>query len=100
MNSKDSNFFVYIYGDQQRSQVQIGVADEILQKEQQPNAGASVPLQNHENGSLNLVYYEHYNLEAIAVERERQLKETPKDITYHLIDSMNPNWLDLSDTLD
>ncbi|MFT2011064.1 excinuclease ABC subunit C [Pontibacter sp. 13R65] len=99
MTLEDTHYFVCIYGDQQRSQVQIGVADDPVQLEQQTVPTAPHSISNPAETSLNLVYYEHYNLEAVAMERERQLKENPQDMTISLIDSMNPNWLDLSDTL-
>ncbi|WP_187260689.1 GIY-YIG nuclease family protein [Pontibacter beigongshangensis] len=100
MTFQDTHFFVYIYGDQQRSQVQIGVAADLEQRDQLAAPGSTSSQFQGPDKALSLVYYEHYDLEAIALERERQLKENPQEITYSLINSMNPNWLDLSDTLN
>jgi putative endonuclease len=78
--------------------MKIGIADNLMQQVQQEKLGAA------EDTAVTgekprLVYYEHYNVEEIALNREREIKRCGDDSTYRLIESMNPNWLDLSDTL-
>ncbi|WP_266205490.1 GIY-YIG nuclease family protein [Pontibacter kalidii] len=98
MQAQEPHYFVYIFGDQPRANVEIGVAGD-LQKlslaKAAPAPDASPTLQ-----PAKLVYYEHYQVEDEALSREQQLKGESKDATIYLIESMNPNWLDLSDTLD
>lgn len=97
MQGTQQHFFVYIFGDQPGSDVQIGIADDL---QQQVSDRRTSPPQNHNTTSgSRLVYYEHYDVESIALNRERQIKSGDRDTTYSLIASMNPNWLDLSDTL-
>lgn len=95
MQNPGNHYFVYIVGDQQNSNVQVGIADDLQammdteqHKPEQPQAEQK-----------KLVYYEHYDQEEIALNRERQIKENSYDATKSLVNSMNPNWLDLSDTL-
>ncbi|WP_299757181.1 excinuclease ABC subunit C [uncultured Pontibacter sp.] len=97
MQAQEPHYFVYIFGDQPRQNVEIGVAGDLHQlthskPSDQPGKSTSTP--------PKLVYYEHYQAEDEAITREQQLKGESKDSTIHLIESMNPNWLDLSDTLD
>lgn len=90
MQAQQPHYFVYIFGDQDRQDVEIGVAGD-LYKLTHPTAPAQKP--------PRLVYYEHYRVEGDARNREQQLKGG-RDFALYLIESMNPNWLDLSDTLD
>ncbi|MBC5991679.1 GIY-YIG nuclease family protein [Pontibacter cellulosilyticus] len=95
MQKKHPHFFVYIFGEEPGADVQIGIADNLLQRV------AQLREQDHSIQPLShkLVYYEHYDEEAVALNRERQIKSGDRNSTNSLIASMNPNWLDLSDTL-
>ena len=97
MQEKHPHYFVYIFGEQPGADVQIGIADNlqqhVAQVRQQDTMEQKAP------DLHKLVYYEHYDEEEIARNRERQIKSGGTDSTYSLIASMNPNWLDLSDTL-
>ncbi|MDX5480479.1 MAG: excinuclease ABC subunit C [Hymenobacteraceae bacterium] len=98
MQARNVHYFVYIFGDQPRKDVQIGIAGDLQQQvhliKTSPSQGARPPQE------VKLVYYEHYDVEEIALARERQIKQGGVDSTFSLIESMNPNWLDLSDTLE
>jgi len=91
--SQQDSYFVYILGGQPHTDVQIGIARDLPQHIR--NIGSN----GRSNESLHLVYYEHYKVEEVALNRERQLKSNSPDATYNLITSMNPHWLDLSDVL-
>jgi putative endonuclease len=97
MQKNQQHFFVYIFGDQPGSDVQIGIADNLQQKVIKKNT--SLHQDSRPEKSIRLVYYEHYEEESVALNRERQIKSGDKNTTFDLIASMNPNWLDLSDTL-
>ncbi|GAB3815094.1 excinuclease ABC subunit C [Pontibacter rugosus] len=91
------HYYVYIFGDNPREDVEIGIAGDLQKhmaefKLPQPN-------QNKVAAKAKLVYYEHYQAPEEAQTREQQLKGGGLDSTFNLIESMNPNWLDLSDTL-
>ncbi len=92
MQAQQSHYFVYIFGNQPRSAVQIGIVGDLQQQIRNQSREA-------DQDPFKLVYYEHYDLEEVAVARERHIKSATIDSTYSLIESMNPNWLDLSDTL-
>lgn len=98
MKAQEPHYFVYIFGDQPRENVEIGVAGDLHQlttnSKSAPAPEVSFP------HPAKLVYYEHYQVEDEALSREQQLKGESRDSTIHLIESMNPNWLDLSDTLE
>ncbi|MCX2741891.1 excinuclease ABC subunit C [Pontibacter anaerobius] len=97
MQAQEPHFFVYIFGDQPRENVEIGVAGNL----QQLSHSKNTPAPDVSPGQpAKLVYYEHYKVQDEALTREQQLKGESRDATIHLIESMNPNWLDLSDTLD
>ena len=90
MPDQSAHYYVYIFGGDPRKDVEIGLVDNLLQH---------VQLSRETAKGANLVYYEHYNEEEVALHRERQIKSGGIDSTYLLVESMNPNWLDLSDTL-
>ncbi|WP_276495828.1 excinuclease ABC subunit C [Pontibacter litorisediminis] len=93
MQVQHPHYFVYIFGDQPRQNVEIGVAGDLYRLTHTKSAPS-------QENPYRLVYYEHYKVEDEALNREQQLKGGSHDSTIHLIESMNPNWLDLSDMLD
>lgn len=98
MQAQQPHYFVYIFGDQPRSNLKIGIAGDLQQQIQQvTRGGAEATALTGERPKL--VYYEHYEREEIARNREQEIKNGGEDSTFRLIESMNPNWLDLSDTL-
>ncbi|MCC9135348.1 excinuclease ABC subunit C [Pontibacter silvestris] len=99
MQAQQSHYFVYIMGGQPRSEVKIGIADDLHQYVQAIRS-SSPPAVNYATADKNnLVYYEHYDEKEIALTREQQIKDGGADSAFSLIESMNPNWLDLSDML-
>lgn len=46
-----------------------------------------------------LVYYELVGSMAVATQREKQIKEAPRQKKIQLIESINPDWNDLSGSL-
>jgi putative endonuclease len=92
MQLHDNHYFVYICGEEPGNNLQIGTSVN-LQKHLKLN-------QEQNSTCINkLVYYEHYDREAMALAREKQIKENSLNDNQRLIESMNPNWLDLSDLL-
>lgn len=93
MQATSNHFYVYIFGDQSQAVVQIGIAGNLRKQLQ------DVPLQSAEITGKKLVYFEYYTVETMAQNRERQIKSTSPAAINTLVESMNPNWLDLSDVL-
>lgn len=96
MQTQNNHYFVYIVGEQQGANIQVGIADD-LQAHMSKESARSKAVSPQPR---KLVYYEHYDQKEVAMNRERQIKENSQDATYNLVASMNPNWLDLSDTLE
>lgn len=90
----EPHYFVYIFGDQTHQNVEIGVAGDLYKL----THTQAVP--GPESKTARLVYYEHYSAESDALHRQQQLTRDSRDHAIYLIESVNPNWLDLSDTLD
>ena len=85
-----NHFYVYIMGDQSQPQLSIGITDNLL---------LQMAAEGNHSGQSKLVYYEHYDLEEIARVREHRIKSVGLEDHFRLVESMNPNWLDLTDTL-
>ncbi len=47
-----------------------------------------------------LVWYEHHHTMESAIKREKQLKKWRREWKFNLIESMNPEWKDLHDSID
>ena len=84
------HFYVYIMGDQSLPQLIIGVSEDLLRQ---------MAAKDGPSSQAKLVYYEHYDLEEIARVREERIKSSGPEEHLRLVESMNPNWLDLTDTL-
>ncbi|MCC9167089.1 GIY-YIG nuclease family protein [Pontibacter harenae] len=97
MQLQNNHYFVYILNGQSRNELEIGTADNLEKRVKDTNATLET---NQLIQDYKLVYYEHYNVQEMALARERQIKDGAIDNTYQLIESMNPNWLDLSDLLE
>lgn len=97
MQLPQNHYFVYIFGAQPRTDVQIGVVGDLNQQAALVMSPSNAS--QTDNDKYKLVYYEHYDKEEVALNREKQIKGGNIDATYNLIESMNPNWLDLSDLL-
>ena len=51
-------------------------------------------------GLAKLVWYEHRVSMEIAIRREKQMKAWKRDWKFELIEKMNPDWVDLHDSID
>ena len=47
-----------------------------------------------------LVWYEHHHTMEDAIRREKQLKKWKREWKFRIIEEMNPDWLDLHDSID
>jgi putative endonuclease len=85
-----AHYFVYIMGDKPQSNLSIGVSEDLHHQMLTPSEPTQKP---------KLVYYEHYDREEYARVRERHIKSCSPEEHLRLVESMNPNWLDLADML-
>ena len=48
----------------------------------------------------NLVWYEHHHAMEDAIRREKQIKIWSRPWKFRVIEELNPDWLDLHDSID
>jgi len=95
MNKKG---FVYIMTNKKNGTLYIGVTSNIIKR-----------VYHHKNKLVDgftkkynltkLVYYEVYETIDEAIKREKQLKNWKREWKINLIGSVNPQWLDLYDSI-
>ena len=95
MNKKG---FVYIMTNKKNGTLYIGVTSNIIKR-----------VYHHKNKLVDgftkkynltkLVYYEVYETIDEAIKREKQLKNWKREWKINLIESVNPQWLDLYDSI-
>jgi putative endonuclease len=90
---------VYIIANRYRGTIYIGVTSDLWTR-----------IAKHKNKSLpgftskyhldKLVWYEHRISMEIAIRREKQMKAWKRDWKFELVEKMNPEWVDLHDSID
>jgi putative endonuclease len=86
-------YHVYILTNEQRT-LYTGVTSNLISRIEQHNLGiGSKFAQRHKTNKL--VYAEEASTRMEAVEREKQIKHWRRSKKIDLIESINPNWLDL-----
>ena len=97
-NVKQMSYFVYILTDQREGPLQIGVTNDIARRawERREEAGARF---TERYGVRRLVYAEPHDDAEQAARRERALKAWKDDWKIELIEGVNPEWDDLTETL-
>ncbi|MFC3693676.1 GIY-YIG nuclease family protein [Chenggangzhangella methanolivorans] len=90
--------YVYILASGQHGTLYVGVTTDLSRRIEQHRSGA-VPGFTKAYGVTRLVYYEAFDSILEARARERTLKGWRRDWKTTLIESVNPDWSDLSATL-
>jgi putative endonuclease len=98
MKITDKHPAVYILASKKNGTLYIGVTSDLVKR-----------IWEHKNNLVegftkrynvhHLVWYELYEEMASAIERERNLKEWQRSWKLRLIESSNPDWQDLYDTI-
>ena len=91
--------YVYIMSNKNNNVLYIGVTNDLIRR-----------IYEHKNKILKgftskynvekLVYYECFEDELLAIQREKNLKNWHKEWKENLIRQMNPEWKDLYDSLE
>ena len=88
-------YYVYILANNQRNVIYTGVANDLVRRvyehKNHLDKGSFTSRYNVEN----LVYYEISSDIESAIEREKQIKGWNRKHKNKLIESKNPNWIDL-----
>ena len=96
---KDYNFWVYILFDERAKATYIGVTNDLQRRMYEHKMGRVDGFTKDKN-IHKLGYFECYKYIDKAVAREKQLKKWKRSWKYRLIETMNPNWIDLADSLE
>lgn len=86
---------VYILASGRRGYMYIGVTSNLPQRVYQHKSGAAEGFAKRRN-CKRLVRWEMYGTMVDAITREKQLKNWHRDWKFNLIESENPNWIDLA----
>ncbi|MCX7735950.1 MAG: GIY-YIG nuclease family protein [Candidatus Kapabacteria bacterium] len=93
-----NKYYVYIVTNKSNKVLYIGVTNNLIRR-----------IYEHRNGLLDgftkkykctkLVWFEETNSIYSAIEKEKQMKKWKREYKVNLINSMNPNWIDLYEKL-
>lgn len=89
---------IYIMANQRNGTLYTGVTGNLVKRVYEHKQG-NMPGFTQTHGCRLLVYYEQYDSILSAIEREKQIKAGSRKKKLALIESLNPNWLDLYDSL-
>jgi putative endonuclease len=94
----DKQYFVYILTNKRHTVLYTGVTND-LQKRIYQHREKLTPGFTARYNVNKLVFYEVADNPSAAIAREKQIKASSRKKKMQLVDSMNPKWLDLYDTL-
>jgi putative endonuclease len=92
------SFFVYIVASKRNGTLYTGMTDDLLKRIWQHKSGI-IPGFTRDYGVKTLVWYEVHDTREGAITRERQIKKWNRAWKLRLIESANPDWLDLGKDL-
>jgi putative endonuclease len=90
---------VYIIANRYRGTIYIGVTSDLWTRIAN-HKNKSTPGFTSKYGLAKLVWYEHRVTMEIAIRREKQMKAWKRDWKFELVEKMNPEWVDLHDSID
>ncbi len=96
---KEYCFWIYILFNVRGQKTYVGVTNNLKRRMFEHKIG----LRNgyaKDNALDKLAYYEQYKYIDKAIAREKQLKAWKRAWKYRLIETMNPEWLDLATDVD
>ena len=91
-------YFVYLLASKPRGTLYIGVTNTIIDRVAQHRVGKGSVFTRRYNVH-RLVWFQEYGDIREAIQREKTLKEWPRDWKINLIERDNPHWIDLYATL-
>jgi len=89
---------VYIMANKQNGTLYTGVTSDLVRRTYEHRSG-SVPGFTSRYGCKLLVWYERHDEMVSAIEREKQIKAGSRKKKLALIESINPVWQDLYETI-
>lgn len=92
------NYYVYILASRKNGTLYIGVTNDIVRRVYQHKNGITGGFASA-YGATNLVWFEDTPNISGAIQREKRLKKWPRAWKINLIQTQNPDWLDLYPSL-
>lgn len=92
-------YFVYILSNQTRSVLYLGVTNDLMRRVFEHREGIIKGFTSRYN-VFHLMYYETFGSIESAIIREKKLKGSSRSRKEKLIESQNPQWVDLYPLLD
>jgi putative endonuclease len=89
-------YYVYILASQKNGTLYIGVTNSLERRMWEHRAHLNSECFTDRYGVQKLVYYDLVSDIHEAIRREKQLKHWDRKWKLHLIESVNPEWKDLS----
>ena len=96
--SRKMKFYIYILSSKRNGTLYIGVTNNLRRRMEEHKTGL-VPGFTKQYNIHFLVYFEEYNDIRDAITREKRLKKWERKWKLELIESMNPEWKDLTNEL-
>ena len=91
-------FYVYILASRKHGTLYIGITNDLVRRVHEHKLKL-LPGFSAKYAADKLVYFEVFDDPASAIAREKQLKKWRRGWKLDLIESKNPGWVDLADTL-
>jgi putative endonuclease len=91
-------FYVYILASRKDGAIYIGVTNDLVRRVYEHRQKA-VPGFASKYNITRLVWFEIHDDPVFAITREKELKKWKRNLQIKLIETDNPEWLDLYDTI-
>jgi putative endonuclease len=92
-------FWVYIQASKPRGTLYIGMTEDLVRRSREHAAGRGSAF-TRKYGVGTLVWYDRFETEAEARQREKTMKEWPRAWKISTVEADNPTWGDLAADLD
>ena len=93
-----STYYVYLLTNKKNGVIYTGITNNLYRRLIEHKAGIASDF-TERYGLDKLVYYEVSNYVLNAIAREKQIKSWRRSKKIELIESINPDWLDLSEEI-
>jgi putative endonuclease len=97
MARETGRYYVYIMFNERAEATYIGVTGNLTKRVLEHKKGLFPDSYTDRHDARKLGYFESYNEITDAIHREKLLKKWKRAWKYRLIETMNPNWLDLAE---
>jgi len=89
-----NSYYVYILASRKNGTLYIGVTNDLVRRAYDHKSNVIQGF-TEKYGVHNLVYYESYTDDRDALTREKRLKKWKRQWKINLIETKNPDWIDL-----